>query len=306
MASGTFLQVATSAGIGGAPGTSSFREWIRNTRNTFSSCSWVNTNPFGAIDATTATPRIVANVSAGYDVFRTNDVAAGGGSGSFPIFVRVDYASGGDSFGRNVQYILTVGTTHDGSGTIGPAGRTLSVRNNSVSAINTTPTSGTTYYYGDSGSIAMSLFIEVANATFGFYLDKTRDVSGNITDEGIVVQSFGGASTPCNGGFYPRSPTGSITTYACLVALGSTQSPSTVQGRTNISPIYQFGGNRGVLDPSPMMLLCKAGDFGNYANATVNVYGINRNYVQMGPNLGSNAAGDGTRTVNSRLLMLWE
>lgn len=310
MAYGTFLQQTPGTQVSGAAATSSFREWIRNTQGAFSSCSWINTNPSGAIDpdGPNTFSRIAANFSSGYDVFRMDDELTGGGSGSFPIFVRVDYATSNATNGSGSQYIITIGRTHNNSGTLGPPGR-VSVFRTHTTTFSAANTSSVSYYSGNSASIAIVTFTSDSTNGLGFYIERTRDVNGNVTAEGVIASNFAAnAGTDSNVIFYPNSFTGSIVNYIGLISLLGNASPSTVQGRRNISHFYHFGGNNAILNPGILLLGAKAGDVPvNGAIIETNVYGSMLNYVNLGNQL--TAAGGSsirTSTSNNRLLLLAE
>lgn len=287
--------------------TESFRQYVTMVRNSFQSASWIRPVTSGAIDVTTVGPPAqVGLASAGFDVFLMNDALSGGGSGSVPVFIRIDYSRNSAVSGQGM--FITVGFSHDGSGNLSPIHKRTTIQVPTVNQI-ATAVSGTSYFAGSSSWYVAS-FVPNAEQSNGnswmFGVERTKDINGNDTADGVLIAVYSGNSGQANYTVLMNHPTGALAGHTGSIFLLSSNSPSTVNGRVSISPIYHFYG--APLPPGRNFLMGKTTDFINGSTTnTINVYGTSSNYFFVHTAAGYNniSLTAAKESVNG-YLMRWE
>lgn len=186
----------------GTPGpqSASFANFVKIVRDSIVQAGWVDTEASGSIDTGSVIPPrgnganqfIIENPytsppRGGFHVFRMNDDLHNQG---YPVYIRFDYGTLHHGGVFNIQ--ITLGFTHDGSGSVG--GLIRGLNNTFDSTISTEggfAVSGALYDHRfciiSGGDMGMLLANNLAgNAGFAF-VERTKDINGNNTNEGVIV-----------------------------------------------------------------------------------------------------------------------
>jgi len=268
----------------GAAGTQSFQSMVSVLTDSFQLCGWVNTNAVGSINTASVSPPPTFGGSGsfvGYQVWRFDDWWHN--SGSAPVFIRVEYGSAGiDGFGRNPGIGVSVGFTHDGSGTVG--GPILGVNNTGRAphvAVGT-PTSGVLYTHRicivSGGDFGMILADNLGTAAM-MYIERTKDAFGNSTNEGIVVGQFNGITRGYrqNSLIYSASAAQTPISEVNPIWIGSARASSNYNGDVNLSmfiPMLPYGTGY----PSRMAGVVRSGDFASGVTHKIPMFGTSSTY----------------------------
>lgn len=163
-----------------------FREFVSAFTNMFTQSGWVNTEASGTINPTTVSASNVTNAVMGYQVWRFNDTLHNSG---FPVYVKMEWGS--PTSAAYSGFWLSAGFWHNGSGSICPSG---------VNGIGCTPRialfsagSGNTLYTHRVCCISGSDLVGLVNENSApFVVERTKDMNGQSTNEGIVVHIANG------------------------------------------------------------------------------------------------------------------
>jgi hypothetical protein len=268
---------------GGTVATESFRSFVKVIGDSFAQAGWIDTNAVGALNTGSITPPPGALArSMGYQVFQMNDTLHNTG---YPVFTRIDYGNA-SSTANLTSIAFTVGFTHDGSGSVG--GVALGYNNTGNSAMYTSigavAVSGTLYDHricvisgGDMGIILANNF--ATNATFGF-VERTKDVFGNPSTDGIIVGQWDDAAPAYRQSYlmYNQSSSGqapSPETFQNYVHSG--QATSVADNFLSVGlfiPMVSYGPH----NPLRMMGFTKASDLPTNATHTLEVYNTASTY----------------------------
>lgn len=204
--------------------TDELRQWGSGVTNGLVAAGLVDTNPTGKINWSTVSAASGSAASYGFDVFRFNDSL----QATHPIFIRLEYKNR-PSAPPNAQapaIDVTVGTTHNGSGTVGGQSRSFQFYYTGGTSDRTNG-QYSLFAAGD-GWMNMALWYTLTTGmglnSFFLSIERTRDANGNITAEGFGVHCVGtengssvrSAFIPFTGGLPPtqtrwgilRSPAG--------------------------------------------------------------------------------------------------
>jgi len=240
---------------------------------------WVVTSDTGQTLPSALTNPAAANTKQGYRVYRMNDSL----QATSPIFVRIDFGSGG---AVSVFAIwITIGTGSNGSGTITGvirAATQFGPNTNSGTALNC-------YGSADAGRVQLGMFANGNGLTFIFSIERSKDSSGNDTGTAIILirqaPEFDGTSgTSLSRIFYGITAGGTQAAEEtglsyCL----TTQNPSqTFGGDIGVGVIIPF---RGVAQqPGIGMVIVNSSDVGAQGNFAMSVYGTSHTFQQMDAN----------------------
>lgn len=267
----------------GAAGTQSFQLMVSTLTTMFETCGWVNTRAVGELNtASVSPPATVSGSIAGYQVWRFNDELHN--SGSAPVFIRIDYGTGSDTFGRSVGFFISAGFTHDGSGTVGTtiSGVGNTARLPGVFTVFSTA-SGTLQTHRlciVSGADAAMMFAEsFAGGAPMFWIERTKDQNGNPTPEGVVVASYN-AQTQLYRQYSleynkPATQTGIVETAPTWI--GSGQASAIVNGDLSVSlliPMLSYGPGY----PSRMVGVIRVNELAAGQTHSIPVYGTSSVY----------------------------
>lgn len=157
-----------------------FQAWCQGIAAQLVAAGLVKTTDTGQINNVTVVKPVSINTASGYEIYKFNDTL----QGTVPIFLKVEYGSGG-VIDRPGLWI-TIGASTNGAGTLATnSTRQQICANASKSAGVTLPS----YCSGDGGRIGICNNYDSASNTFafGFIVDRIRDGNGNATSEGFTI-----------------------------------------------------------------------------------------------------------------------
>lgn len=280
-----------------------FRVWVQAVHDHLAA-ALTQTTDTGQINLTTVLKPTVANTAAGYEIWRFKDTL----QATSPIFLKIEYGSGGSSTGANPMVWVTLGTGSDGVGnltaTAWPGGVITSRRNllyTSSTSFATDPASNTYFDYLSDGSgfILMLWPLNTSTQTGGglLYVERTRNADGSANGDGVNLDiaasslSLGSNTTDArlflaNAGSQPTSSA----FWQTPLTLGS--ATSSVVG-TTLYPIPVFtGAGQRLAGPSALIFIVCRNDLVAGASLTMPHYGASRAWIAAGP--GGMASGWGT------------
>lgn len=221
--------------------TENISRFIGNIRNSFIALGLATESVAGtgSVNLSTITGSNTANAIFGVDVFRFNDDL----QSIAPVFIRVSYINVTARIALNIQ----IGTQVDVSGNL--TGTQTTTRK-TLSPASPYPNSGTTlytnFYSGDTNRICFISLPETdtSNLTSMFSIERTKDLNGNDTPEGILYYTYGVSSTVSTqcisiSGSIPAEETRAT---ILLPALGGTATSNQFANKIIISPIFYFLG----------------------------------------------------------------
>lgn len=274
-----------------------FRAWAVFYRDTFA-LGWTDTAATGQIDLTTVGAPGANNTSMGFKVYRMADTL----QSTAPIFVKIEFGSGASITTPAVW--LTIGTTHDGAGTIGNVGL---ARLQMQGVDGGATVQANNYGSAATNRITIAPFLTTSQASMWFAIERTMDSTGADTNVGYLC-TLGYASQGINRSYYvPFAGTIPAFQFGLHIILTHT-TPSTLNGNVGISAVIPMGYD--AKQPGMNHLVCLVNDFANFADIPVTVYGSSRNYKHCGAQINTLRAyqagvTSGTDT-NTRLLMRYE
>jgi hypothetical protein len=166
-----------------------FQAWCAFIRDAFLDGGWVQTSDIGQMDFDTVAHPTTTNAKAGYIVVRMDDALAA----SAPVYVRVDFGSGGAA--NNPAVWIDIGIGSDGfgavSGRIFNQGSATQVRTGSAS----TSLTGVFCHSSVSPShCAIALFVHATSSfCLLFSIERGRDSAGAETTTEVLYQYCGTA-----------------------------------------------------------------------------------------------------------------
>ena len=167
-----------------------FRAYILAIRQMIEACGCVRTTDTGQIDPTTVVKPSSTSQLAGYDVFRFDDEL----QATHPVTFRIDYRSssqgGGDVWTIRVANIGLAGTNGAGTQNV-PNFNNSGMSPQDLAPMNQTGTQRC-FACGDSedGRIWWLRHGSVGSSSDnqGFSIERTRDIDGNITPDGVITE----------------------------------------------------------------------------------------------------------------------
>jgi hypothetical protein len=266
-----------------AANTASFRDFVSRVTDMFELGGWVNTNCFNTINTASVQPPSGSGSIMGLQVWRFNDWWHN--SGSAPVFVRVEYGNTtNDGTARSCGIFLSAGFTHDNSGNVGPAdGIDRTVRQSGLAYTANTAASGTFYTHRtciiSGGDASIILYNDLATVMSPAFIERTKDVNGNPTNEGIILGTYnvGAVGARQQSLLYSQSagqpPV--IETYWNHIASGRNGSAyATNLAISMVIPMLKYGYGY----PSRMMGFIRADDLPNNTLHTISMFGTSSTY----------------------------
>ncbi|MBA2704138.1 MAG: hypothetical protein H0U60_09830 [Blastocatellia bacterium] len=236
------------------------------------------------------------STSMGFKVYRMADTL----QATVPVFCKIEFGSAATAGQPGIW--LTLGTTHDGAGTIG--GTILLARQDLRGGDNGATVQTANYGSADTNRITSSIFLTSAGANLFFSIERTKDSTGADTNTGLIVALNSQAGSHRH---YYIPFTGTIPAVQNGYHIVLTQTtPSTLNGNVGISAVVPMGYD--AKQPGINMMVCLVNDFANFALVPITVYGVSHNYQHVGSqvasmrNQGAAAVGD----TNTRLLIRYE
>lgn len=164
-----------------------FREWGAEMQARFLLAGLLPTVDTGQINWITVT-RPGTTTNAGYEIYIFNDSL----QATAPIYMRVDYGTGGNASSPRMQF--TVGTGSNGAGTLTGTALTIARSFNGSTAQNT-DTARNSYACHTEGFFGLS-WKQASTQTEGFFfVERTRDSNGAATATGAIVGWGSGQNT---------------------------------------------------------------------------------------------------------------
>jgi hypothetical protein len=197
-----------------------YRAWGTAVNAAIAASGLVQTSDTGQINWTTVTKPTAATTVKGYEIWRFNDSL----QSTAPVFIKIEYSSGGNTSGNNQQLLFTVGTATNGAGTI--TGNTMGTSVSASSKVtNTTQSTNPAQPIWACHTAGSSLIIvgpHVAGYSTQacmFSLSRTVDSTGALTGEGLYMwYGFNSVSSPYGAhrwlNFSAGTNSGSVTLYA--------------------------------------------------------------------------------------------
>jgi hypothetical protein len=257
------------------------REWAQFIEDTFvSTGGWVVTADTGQTLPSALVHPTVQTTKVGYRIYRMNDAL----QLNYPVFLRMDYGSGGGPPPMPPGLWVTIGTGSDGSG--GITGTLLSNQSFflGVNSYSATPV-GNSYGSAFHGRCCFALFVTTNNLyPFFFGIERSRDSDGNETGDGLLL-----AYSPQGGG-------GSLFRYSRYVIRAVQTQPFQEDGvsfiLTNKNPSEVFAPGDiglGVLihfkgvsqQPGLNWLFCNSLDMQDGASISTQLYGSLKTYQHL-------------------------
>jgi hypothetical protein len=183
--------------------SATFQAWVTEVVTAlFTTIGVTQTTDTGQINPATVSVPVAANTSAGYVIGRFNDTL----QSTSPVFFKLEFGSG--TAAANPMMWLTVGSSSNGSGTIGSAGGGA-VTTRVACLNNALPNSTTTayisrYVYLNTAQIGyLGVVFKYGSVTAGttsaagggFHIFRTTDASGNATSTGVAVLTSAASAT---------------------------------------------------------------------------------------------------------------
>jgi hypothetical protein len=226
-----------------------------------------------------------------FEVFRFNDTA----QTTHPIFIKIEYGAG--SSANNPALRITVGRSinlADGSF----IGTTTTALPCVGSTAGTNPSNS--YVSGSSGRCNVVLWAGVTTNGIAFYVERTKDDSGNTTDDAVTIITWmgGSAATYCQQQLLPKGAGGP---NPSIVA-----GPQVPQTALPMSGNASWGANVGYFPIFPNMGFAANPDLGGclHFNAStpsestiaLTMYGVAHTFIAAGLSNTSTSANNGNNT----------
>jgi hypothetical protein len=260
-----------------------FRIWGSAIANAIANCGWVKNTDAAQINWTTVTVNISSTQQvAGYEVWHMNDTGAGANQASNPVFMKFEYGNGALS---SPSLWVTLGTTCNSSGGLGGA---ISSRQKLETSKNAN-TSAISVYSGDVNRFHLAAVAFSTNTTSNVVstsatgsllsIERTKDASGNDTNEGILLIMKAGLSAVYTQQYLnlTAGPTG-IESWGALMPTANIQFSTGIQ--TAVYPLYL---SKGVfLNPGMGVLCVDSRLVSEMQTMSVPIYGANHTYMCFG------------------------
>lgn len=183
-----------------------FRAWGSEFDAAMTAAGLVDTAATGGINFTTVLHPTAAGTKTGFKVYRFADAL----QSSSPIFIKANFGSG-DTGANSPAIWLTIGTQHDGAGSLsGNVTDEFEVQSNSGTATTTTYSCNSS---GSTSRIAIQMFAG-SDSAFLFFIDRIKADDGTNSDSGVIfgatdyissIGSFGCVYKEGTGGTFYRN-----------------------------------------------------------------------------------------------------
>jgi hypothetical protein len=271
-----------------------FRLWGKGLSDAITSVGLAKTADTGQIDWATIAKPAALSTYVGYEIRAFSDAI----QSSCPIFVKLEYGAYTSSQLRPGVRI-TVGHETDGAGNfIGATSFTFTVGPTSQDST----TLFNCFVSGANDRVSVVMFVSTAvYYTFGFYIERLKDNSGDPTDSGInIVTMYPGAKFSQ---FFPKGTGGPfpfVPVSPCCMSPYSGQ--GSYAGNLGVYPIYPMTGY--AANPDLGGFLYFINDIGSIGcTMTISIYGENHTYLLMGRASGNT---NGNANLESAIAMRYE
>lgn len=222
-----------------------FRTWGSAVKALLAASGLVQTTDTGQIDWTTVTKPVAIQTLAGYEIWRFNDSL----QTTDPIFIRIEYRSGGTASGNSPAMLVSAGTGSNGAGAITGLQTTSAILtfnyttpfvtvNNTAHIMVATHTSGYFMFHGDSLQTAYT----GAGGTMGlFFIDRRRSQTDGSPVTGGWTMGYMPYNTTISGGYLQTWTVNTLTGYSdsAFVTEGVNPPSNTASGwGSRLFPFY--------------------------------------------------------------------
>ena len=272
-----------------------FKEWAKGLSDQLIAAGWTRTADTGQIDWTAITRPTVANTSQGYEIFQMNDVL----QATAPIFLKVEYGSGGNILYPSIW--LTAGVATSGAGAL--TGN-ITTRQQLQSGGNTTALQAHKFD-GANNRFVCALAPEFNGAAnmIAFGIERTHGDDGSDTDAGALF--FGIGSGVKVQAPLPKAGTGASPAtegaLGCMTPLSATSVRGTDIG---LFPVFPFLGR--MLNPYRNLMVYFNNEITANLTITATHYGLAHTFYTVGGSVGNFSRGTATDSANSRLAIRFD
>lgn len=294
--------------LNGATTTAALRANTAAMRTALTSAGFVRTTDTGQLDPTTITQvNTTASTVHGYEVWRFNDAL----QPTHPIFFKIEYANSTSTLAATFGLALTVGMGSDGAGTITNGGlaygSTLSTRimvsgSYNQNRLDQHPAVPAFVGGSDGSGLCCCFFASTAtNASFFFWIERARNVSGTPNSDGMIWgYAFNDNNVRTVGSQQFVFSAGYTQTAAATGSLPSVRQPYTANFTTSMigttiypHPIFT-GLTPRIGGPSQVLVAMGKGDVNPQTQFAMPHYGTSRTWIAAGAAAGTSAASGGT------------
>lgn len=270
-----------------------FRTWGGGLAAQFAAMGLVQVTGAGELDWTTAVRPAIntynskAGGTNGYEIWRFADSL----QATVPVFIKIEYGIAAVADRPSIAY--TVGTTHNGSGTLG--GQIGTRKTLLVQVSKTTGIVLPSYCSGSTSRLSLVTNMDSANSSFAVALivERPKDASGANTAEGIVTYSQAAAVAvqhiPASGAVPAQA------TQPPFIRCNLSGQNSNLSGNISLSPHFALFGTVRM----GSSLAYNSTDIGALASISLTHQGSVHTYMPIG------ATGPNPDTGTS-LAILWE
>jgi hypothetical protein len=269
------------------------RSWAGEISATFTAGGWVQTSDTGqtASSALTGSPGV--NTSSGYQIWRMADSLQTGAS---TVFLKLEYGEGASTSSPSIW--ITLGTGSDGAGNITGA---ILARTQITAGSGTSSSSITTY--GSATTSRVSWVYGNSSGHLLFSIERTKDASGNDTNEGLLVLGSAQANAILTVKInqylrFTNNTLLSSTAMGTAVPSGATWADGSNFG---VSPVRFFNGTPS--NPCISWLAYLNGDTAQGVSLPVQIFGVTRTFMPLGNASIQTVA---SANSNSSFMMIYE
>lgn len=244
--------------------------YIQEVTTRLAALGLVQTADTGQVDPATVAATTGAEQIKGYQVWRFSDAH----QATMPVFIKIWYGSG-VSYPQAPGLWIQVGTGTDGVGNLtGQVGAFIR-----VGTQNYVDVAAKCIFSGEAGRISFVLFFSAASCGIAVNVERSRDASGNLTDEGVIVQTFGAYDKGFSQ-FIPK--TGTIRAAASSLPAALPGGATTMAGGADVilAPLWPWGFD-GQKQPGTGFLVYFGPDLTNDNPVPVSIYGANHTYYPI-------------------------
>jgi hypothetical protein len=152
-----------------------FRLWGAAIGVKLAAAGWIQTADTGQINWTTVLAPLGATTVVGYEIWRMDDAL----QATAPVYLKLEYGSG--SAAANPAIWITIGSGSTGTGVLSGLVSTRFTCTGSAAAAQSN------YWSGDTNRFLMILNTGTNANCFGMVIQRTTDVDGLDTDEGVLI-----------------------------------------------------------------------------------------------------------------------
>jgi hypothetical protein len=248
-----------------------WRAWVQFIEDTIvTTGGWLVTADTGQMTISTSLHPTLANTIVGYRVYKMNDTL----QATSPLFMKIEYGSGGVA--NTPRATFTLGTGTDGLGTV--TGQ-LIFRGNLTASTNGTNACNS-YGSADTGRLQLLMFVRAgADDIMAFSLERTKDATGADTSAGFLL-TYGNAGPIVFTNYFNATPGAQPSGETGISFVLSNLSGSTsYAGDVGVGIPLHFKSV--VQQPGLGMVIVNSADFAAEATPSFNFYGASHTY-QLG------------------------